>query len=126
MIIAIFSCKKTLTFQNLYYNICMDNTGFFTRVYELVKLIPKGRVMSYGTVAALLGNPRMSRRVGQALHVNPHFGEIPCHRVVFKNGELAHSFAFGGESVQRQMLEKEGVLFDSDGKVLEEFFIYTL
>ncbi len=104
----------------------MDNIGFFKRVYELVKQIPEGRVMSYGTVASLLGNPRMSRRVGQALHVNPSFGEIPCHRVVFKNGQLAESFAFGGENIQRQMLEKEGVLFDSDGRVLAEFFIYTL
>lgn len=103
----------------------MDNIGFFKRVYELVKRIPEGKVMSYGTVATLLGNPRMSRRVGQALHANPSFGDIPCHRVVFKNGELSPSFVFGGSSIQRQLLEAEGVLFDED-KVKKEFFIYTL
>lgn len=103
----------------------MENEGFFKRVYQLVKRIPKGRVMSYGTVAAILGNPRMSRRVGQALHANPSFGDIPCHRVVFKNGELSPSFAFGGENVQRKMLEEEGVQFE-DNRVKQEYFIYSL
>jgi len=97
--------------------------NFFQRVYEVVKSVPKGFVISYGGIASLTGNPRMSRRVGQALHVNPDPEHIPCHRVVFKDGSLAPSYAFGGESQQRKLLEEEGVGFDEEGKVKKEFFI---
>ncbi len=89
----------------------------FEKIYEVVKGIPKGRVMTYGQVAMLAGNPRWSRVVGYALHVNPEPGVIPCHRVVKKNGETASGFAFGGSEVQRQMLESEGVAFTEDGLV---------
>lgn len=97
--------------------------NFFQKVYEIVKTIPKGAVISYGGIASLTGNPRMSRRVGQALHVNPDPEHIPCHRVVFKDGSLAPSYAFGGDSAQRKLLTEEGVGFDEDGKVKKEFFI---
>lgn len=100
------------------------NGGFFLRVYEAVKNIPYGKVMSYGQVALFLGNGRMSRRVGQALHVNPDPKNIPCHRVVFRDGSLTDGFAFGGADVQRQRLEKEGVSFTPDGRVKEEFFVF--
>ncbi len=89
----------------------------FEKIYEVVKTIPKGRVATYGWVAAQAGNPRWSRVVGYALHVNPEPGVIPCHRVVTKNGETAAAFAFGGESVQRSLLEAEGVAFRPDGTV---------
>ena len=97
--------------------------NFFQKVYEIVKSVPKGSVISYGGVASLTGNPRMSRRVGQALHVNPDPKNIPCHRVVFKDGSLAHSYAFGGESWQKKLLEEEGVEFDEEGKVKREYFV---
>lgn len=99
-----------------------ENTGFFAAVYEVVKNIPKGKVMSYGQVAQFLGNGKMSRRVGQALHVNPDPERIPCHRVVFRDGSLTDGFAFGGAGVQRERLEKEGVEFTEDGRVKYEFF----
>ena len=89
----------------------------FEKIYEVVKAIPKGKVASYGTVALLAGNPRRSRVVGYALHVNPQPGTIPCHRVVTKNGELAKAFAFGGENMQRTLLAEEGIEFLSDGRV---------
>lgn len=89
----------------------------FNRIYEVVKRIPKGRVASYGTVAATAGNPRWSRVVGYALHVNPEPGKIPCHRVVTKNGEVSKAFAFGGENMQRTLLSEEGVEFLEDGRV---------
>lgn len=79
------------------------------RIYEAVKKIPKGKVATYGQVAALAGNPRMSRAVGNALHKNPEPGVIPCHRVVDSKGKLADEFAFGGVGIQKQLLEDEGV-----------------
>lgn len=97
--------------------------NFFQTVYEVVKNIPAGKVASYGTVARMAGNPRMSRQVGWALHVNPYQGVVPCHRVVMKDGSLSKGFAFGGEEVQRMLLEKEGVGFDERGCVKKEFFV---
>lgn len=94
----------------------------FELIYMVVQSIPKGKVMSYGQVARLAGNPRMSRVVGYALHSNPRPGEIPCHRVVNRFGEVSGSFAFGGPFAQRELLEAEGVVFGDDGKVLREFF----
>ena len=89
----------------------------FEKIYAAVKTIPRGYVMTYGGVAALAGNPRMARVVGYALHQNPAPGVIPCHRVVNREGRLAPAFAFGGEEVQRALLENEGVLFLADGRV---------
>lgn len=86
----------------------------FERIYEVVKKIPEGKVATYGQVATAAGNPRWSQVVGYALHSNPRPGEIPCHRVVRKDGRVAESFAFGGEGVQRMLLEGEGVLFKDE------------
>lgn len=83
----------------------------FDKIYEVVRSIPEGKVASYGQVALLAGNPRWSRVVGYALHNNPSPGEIPCHRVVRRDGRVAKSFAFGGENIQRMLLEEEGVSF---------------
>jgi methylated-DNA-protein-cysteine methyltransferase-like protein len=100
----------------------MDNkpeniNSFFERVYKLVCMIPKGRVATYGQIAVLAGNPRASRIVGYALHVNPRPGEIPCHRVVNRFGGLAPAFAFGGTDAQRRLLEAEGVMVDEDNNI---------
>ena len=97
--------------------------GFFDKVYLVVKDIPRGKVASYGSVARLVGNKSMSRQVGWALHVNPDPDNIPCHRVVFKDGSLSAAFAFGGRNAQRALLEKEGVMFDEKGRVKPCFFI---
>ncbi len=83
--------------------------GFFEKVYSIVSSIPRGNVLSYGDVARLAGNPKMSRQVGWALHCNPRPGEVPCHRVVFKNGSVCTGFAFGGPEVQVALLKEEGV-----------------
>ena len=97
--------------------------NFFDKVYQIVKQIPYGSVMSYGDVAELLGNKRMSRQVGWALHVNPAPGIIPCHRVVNRFGEVSKAFAFGGQNAQRTLLESEGVIFDQKGRVKPCFFV---
>jgi len=89
----------------------------FEKIYEVVKNIPKGKVATYGQVAMLAGNPRWARVVGYALHVNPEPGVIPCHRVVNREGRVAPAFAFGGEDVQRQLLEAEGIVFEADGSI---------
>ncbi len=94
----------------------------FQKIYEVVLKIPKGRVATYGQVARMAGNPRWARVVGYALHVNPAFGIIPCHRVVNREGRCAPAFAFGGEGVQRAMLEEEGIVFSADGSIdLDKF-----
>ena len=69
----------------------------FDKVYAAVRLIPRGSVATYGQIAAAIGNRRLSRVVGYALHVNPEPGVIPCHRVVKRNGEVSSAFAFGSE-----------------------------
>ena len=79
------------------------------RIYEAVKKIPKGCVATYGKVAEMAGNPRMSRAVGNALHKNPDTEHIPCYRVVNSKGELAGAFAFGGENVQKKLLEADWI-----------------
>ena len=74
--------------------------NFFETVYKIVKTIPKGKVASYGQIAKLAGNSKMSRQVGWALHVNPSQGEIPCHRVVMKDGSLTKGFALDRKSTR--------------------------
>ena len=83
--------------------------SMYDRIYDAVLQIPCGRVATYGQVATLAGNGRAARVVGNALHVNPAPGVIPCHRVVNAQGRLAPHFAFGGVDEQRRMLEAEGV-----------------
>ena len=96
----------------------------FEKIYAVVKNIPEGKVATYGQVALLAGNPRWARVAGYALHVNPEPGIIPCHRVVNREGRVAPGFAFGGEGVQRQLLESEGIIFETDGRIdLEKYSI---
>ncbi len=96
----------------------MADTGFFQAAHELVRQIPEGRVATYGQIARLLGRPRSARVVGYAMHASPGMAAgVPCHRVVFRDGSLCSGYAFGGEAVQRQLLEDEGVLFLPDGRV---------
>lgn len=98
--------------------------NFYEQVYEVVRQIPKGRVTTYGRIAMLCGNPRASRAVGFALHVNPEPFVTPCHRVVNRNGFLSGSFAFGGAGVQKQLLEQEGVVVDGDNCVDLEKYLW--
>ena len=96
------------------YDIVTDSPT--KRIYEAVKRIPKGKVATYAQIAAMAGNERMARAVGNALHKNPEPGIIPCHRVVDSKGNLAGAFAFGGEKVQEDLLKREGVIV-LDGRV---------
>jgi methylated-DNA-protein-cysteine methyltransferase-like protein len=90
----------------------MNNNEFSQMVYNLVAKIPYGRVTTYGLIALMLGFPQNARQVGQALHNAPQYLDLPCHRVVNHSGKLA---PFWPE--QRQLLENEGVHFNSFGNV---------
>lgn len=94
---------------------------FSDAVFDIVCAIPRGKVATYGQIAAMLGRPQSARYVGFALHANPRPGmdpdSIPCHRVVFKDGSLAPGFAFGGPGEQRRLLEAEGVPFADETHV---------
>lgn len=95
-----------------------DHTeSFDLLVYRRVRRIPRGKVSTYGRIAEACGCPRGARAVGMALHRNPKPGEIPCHRVVNREGRLAPAFAFGGTDEQRRLLEAEGVEVSEDGFV---------
>ena len=74
--------------------------SFSKSVYQLVKQIPKGKVVTYGQVARKIGKPKATRAVGNALHHNPDPKTIPCHRVVNREGRLAPGFGNGGWGVK--------------------------
>jgi methylated-DNA-protein-cysteine methyltransferase-like protein len=86
--------------------------GFFERVYELVRAIPRGRVATYGQVARLLGLPRGARAVGWALRGLPrrHERSVPWHRVVGAGGRVSPRSG-PGPLLQRRRLAQEGVRF---------------
>lgn len=91
-----------------YYCLSMKKS-FSEKVYQIAKQIPPGKVATYGQIAAILGNPRAARAVGNALHQNKNPKNIPCHRVVDWSGRLSKNYAFGGNIEQRRRLEEEGV-----------------
>jgi methylated-DNA-protein-cysteine methyltransferase-like protein len=92
----------------------MQRADFYDQVYQVVRLIPKGRITSYGAIAAYLGTKGSSRMVGYAMNdagkVSP---QVPAHRVVNRQGLLTGKFHFGGDTMQ-QLLASEGVLVDDD------------
>lgn len=89
---------------------------FSKNVRAAVQQIPKGKVASYGTIAFLAGKPRAARGVGFVMNHCGGNDPTPCHRVVFKDGSLCKGGIFGGEGVQRKLLEEEGVRFLEDGR----------
>ena len=91
------------------------DSEFKERVYGLIKDIPKGRVMTYGQIAALCGAPWAAWEVGQIAHYGP--SDLPWHRVVNKAGGLASAFVPGGMNGQRAKLEAEGTMVSDDYKV---------
>ena len=73
-----------------------QKSNTFTQIYDIVRQIPYGKVATYGQIAELAGNKRLSRVVGYALHVNPDPDGIPCYRVVNRFGAVSPAFAFWG------------------------------
>lgn len=97
-------------------------TAFVQEIYRITREIPRGKVMSYGQIALLCGHPRGARAVGAALSAAP--SGLPCHRVVSQDGSLCKTGAFGGEQIQRQMLEEEGIVFTPQGKIPMGLYLY--
>ncbi|MBE6757208.1 MAG: MGMT family protein [Ruminococcaceae bacterium] len=102
----------------------MKKENTFTRIYEVVRRIPRGKVATYGQVAMMAGNPHWSQVVGYALHVNPDPSTIPCYRVVNRFGEVSRAFAFGGENEQVRLLKQDGVEFTTEGRVDLKRFLW--
>ena len=79
--------------------------NFYEKVYDIVAQIPKGKVTTYGCIAMRLGNIRLSRLVGNALHANTDPVNVPCHRVVNREGKLAPMYVFGVLTFKRNGLK---------------------
>lgn len=86
-----------------------SNASFFEAVYAVVKLIPPGRVTTYGAIAHCLGSKGSARMVGWALHQAAQHPDMPAHRVVNRHGLLTGKHHFAGEGVMEQRLAAEGV-----------------
>lgn len=100
-----------------------QKSNFFKKVYGVVRRIPEGKVMTYGQIAEMLGTED-ARRIGWALHANKD-PNIPCHRVVNKEGRLAPNFAFDGEKEQRRRLLAEGVGLKDETHVDLEKYLWS-
>lgn len=83
------------------------------KVYEFLRTIPKGKVVTYGQIAEYLGNKKMARVVGNILHNNPNQNKYPCYKVVDSKGNLSKNFAFGGIDKQKEKLETEGIVVNN-------------
>ena len=91
------------------------NKDFFVHVYEVVKLIPKGRATSYGAIAKYLASPKSSRMVGWAMNAcHTQKEKIPAHRMVNRNGMLTGKMHFPEPDLMQKLLEKEGIKIKND------------
>lgn len=91
-------------------NLNLTELNFFEKVYEVVRLIPEGRVTTYGAIARFIGSPQSARMVGWALNSTKQLPEwIPAHRVVNRNGLLTGKLHFQNNNTMREMLESEGI-----------------
>lgn len=84
------------------------------RLYELLRSIPQGQVITYGRLAEMLGSEHWARAVGNALHQNPDGDRYPCYKVVNSRGELSRAYAFGGLEGQKHRLEAEGIVVENN------------
>ncbi len=101
----------------------MAKNDFFEQVYAVVRLIPFGRVTSYGAIAEYLGAKRSSRMVGWAMNGAHGFSDVPAHRVVNRNGMLTGKIHFATPTAMQELLEAEGAVVCED-KIMnfEEIF----
>ncbi|MEY4603629.1 MAG: hypothetical protein RIT43_921 [Bacteroidota bacterium] len=85
------------------------NHDFFNDVYDVVRLIPRGKVTSYGAIARYLGVARSSRMVGWAMNASHQIADVPAHRVVNRNGTLTGKHHFSEPDHMQRLLEEEGI-----------------
>ena len=91
------------------------------KVYEFLRTIPKGKVVTYGQIAEYLGNKKLARVVGNILHNNKDEYKYPCYKVVNSKGNLSRNFAFGGIEKQKERLESEGIVVKGYKVDLEKY-----
>ena len=91
-----------------------EKKDFFADVYDVVRLIPKGRVTSYGAIARYLGTARSARVVGWAMNNCHHLSDVPAHRVLNRNGLLTGKMHFGEPGRMQALLESEGIRISND------------
>ncbi|MGW8121577.1 MGMT family protein [Roseivirga echinicomitans] len=91
-----------------------DHSNFFNNVYEVVKLIPAGRVTSYGAIAQYLGTKSGARMVGWAMNAAHGLSDVPAHRVVNRAGVLTGRHHFQTPSLMQERLEAEGIIVKED------------
>lgn len=100
-----------------------DHSGFFNDVYEVVKLIPPGRVTSYGAIGEYLGLKSSARMVGWAMNAAHGLADVPAHRVVNRNGLLTGKYHFSTPTMMQELLELEGIKIEKD-KILNFKNVY--
>ena len=91
-----------------------DKSNFFEDVYDVARLIPKGRVASYGAIASFLGLKSSARMVGWAMNGAGAYPNIPAHRVVNRNGVLSGKHHFSTPTRMQELLESEGLIIKDD------------
>lgn len=100
-----------------------ENQNFFSRVYEVVKQIPYGKVTSYGAIAKHIGAAGSARMVGWAMNASHNLPDVPAHRVVNRKGLLTGKHHFDGTNLMQQLLESEGInVIDNQIQDFENFF----
>jgi methylated-DNA-protein-cysteine methyltransferase related protein len=99
--------------------------SFTIRVKELISSVPSGKVTTYGAIALAAGNPRGARQVARILHACSDRERLPWHRVVNRLGKISLP-RFSGYELQRQLLEEEGVCFDSGDTINLELFLWRM
>lgn len=100
-----------------------QEVGFFEQVYQVARLIPHGRVTSYGAIARYLGAAGSARMVGWAMNGAGKYPEVPAHRVVNRKGLLTGKHHFEGTNLMQQLLESEGIeVVDNQIQNLEKHF----
>jgi len=92
----------------------MNSKDFFQKVYKVVKMIPSGRVSTYGLIAKYLGSAKSSRVVGYAMNASHQNYDIPAHRVVNRVGLLTGKHHFSGTNLMKNLLESEGIKIKND------------
>lgn len=102
-----------------------ENETFTQKVKDIIKKIPPGKVCTYGQIAAYAGNPRGARQVAWVLHSSSRKDNLPWHRVVNSKGGISLKPNYGYE-IQKQLLEKEGIIFDSDDTIDFDRYLWHL
>lgn len=107
--------KRPKKLKNYIYDPIYRNTSFFERVYEIVRMVPYGKVTTYGAIARFLGSANSARMVGWAMN-NSHgvVPPVPAHRVVNRNGYLTGKMHFATPNEMKQLLESEGINVKDD------------